>query len=96
MKFSEVAKEDCLMMSQLVNMLQGGEFKVTGKDMCAGGDTIRWLQKQAVKLAEAYKAGDSPKSPPPAPAEEAAAPVPSPDEGLKVKAFSPGKMGKSK
>lgn len=83
MKLAEVSKDDVKMLAQLVNMLHAGSFTVNGKDVCASADTIRWLQKLAVSASEAYAV----------PSSDQAASVPASD-GLKVKAFNPGKLGK--
>lgn len=88
MKLAEVSKDDCRLMAQLINMVQIGRYEVGGKDMCAGADALRWLQGLAVEAAECLKnqVVSLPETPP-------AAPDP-PDEGLKVKTYNPGKIGK--
>lgn len=91
MKFAEVLDSDMRMFGQLINMLQVGEFKLNGKDMCASADTIRWLQKVATSAADCY--AQSKASAKPAKEPELALPTPSSGlpEGVAVKAFNPGK-----
>lgn len=80
MKVSDVSKDDCIKAAQLINMLQLGKYDVGGKDMCAGADSIRWLQSLAVEMAGAHAGTTKPAAPPP--------------EGLAVKTYNPGKPGK--
>jgi hypothetical protein len=78
MKIAEVAKDDVRLMAQVVNMLHVGEFSLNGKDICAGSDAIRWLQRTAVMMSEAYTAAS-------------ATPAPKADEPFKVTSHTPGK-----
>jgi EAL domain-containing protein (putative c-di-GMP-specific phosphodiesterase class I) len=90
MKVAEVSKDDCKMLAQLINMLQMAEFTTTGKDMCAGADSLRWLQAFAVDCAKVFQSESSAMKP-------SDQPPSTPDEGgspLKIKAFSPGKAAK--
>lgn len=99
MKFAEVLDSDMKLFAQLINMLQVGEFKVSGKDVCASADTIRWLQNVARAAAECY-AGSKPSQVPVVKEPETVTPPPPPSsgmpEGVTVKAFNPGKPGRSK
>lgn len=79
MKVAEVTKDDIRLMAQVVNMLHAGEFALSGKDVCAGADAIRWLQRTAVTLSEAYTA--SLATPPP----------PAPEAPFTVKTYQSGK-----
>jgi hypothetical protein len=54
MKVSDVSKDDCIRAAQLINMLRIAEYKIDGKDICAGADSIRWLQQLAVEMAKVY------------------------------------------
>jgi hypothetical protein len=78
-KVSEVSKDDCMKAAQLINMLQIAKYEIGGKDMCAGADSIRWLQELATGMAKGYQSE----------AQETAAPKA--PEGLAVKSYSPGK-----
>jgi hypothetical protein len=80
MKVVEVTKDDVRMLAQVINMLHTGEFSLNGKDVCAGADAIRWLQRTAVAVSESYSAASTA----PAPAPAASAP-------FTIKAHQPGK-----
>lgn len=83
MNLSDVSKDDCKYVAQLINMLQIATMEINGKDMCAGADSLRWLQALAVNMASAYAGGANTQ-----------APVPAASEGLKVRAYNPGGRGK--
>lgn len=93
MKFLEVNETDMRLFAQVINMLQVGEYKVNGKDVCAASDAIRWLQKAAVLAAESY--ANASKN---TPVESDNVPPPPPSgglpEGVNMKAFNPGKIGR--
>ncbi len=106
MKLSDVSKDDMKFFAQLINSLQVGEYTVNGKDACAFADSLRWFQKLAAAAAKVFseKITSEETSEPTKAAEIPAAPetvaekAPSgglPD-GVKIKAFHPGKAGKSK
>lgn len=81
-------------MAQVIHMLQAGEFTLSGKDVCASADTIRWLQRLAVQMSQAYQASVAPPPAAPTPTDEPApAGLPS---GVTIKQFAPGKAGKAK
>jgi hypothetical protein len=84
MRVSVISKDDCKCVAQLINMLQAGDFKVSGKDMCAGADSLRWLQQFAVDLAKVYQEEQKPA---------VSAPEVEP-QGLRIKSYNPGKLGK--
>jgi hypothetical protein len=103
MKFLEVSDSDMKLFAQVINLLQAGKYELGGKDLCASGDAIRWLQKVAVSAAEAYSKGKTSikEEVKPQVVSEVNAPLPEPakaglPEGVKIKAFNPGKVGKSK
>lgn len=95
MKVSEVTKDDCKMLAQIINMMQVGEFTVNGKDVCASADTIRWLQRFAVSVSETFSKEQKPTAevpvtetkPPEAPPPTGGLPA-----GVKVKSFGRGKV----
>lgn len=95
MNISGATEADMKLMAQLANMLNIGEWTVSGKDACAIGDTIRWFQKFAAQVGQTYSAEKV------APAPEPSVPKEPPPvsggglpPGVSVKAFSPGKVGK--
>lgn len=88
MKCTEVAEDDVRQAAQLINLLRSAEVTLGGaKDICAAADAVRWLQRTAVAIGEGFQTPASP----PAPAEPAPA-----AEGLKIKQYNPGKVGKGK
>ena len=93
MKVSEVSKEDCIKAAQLINMLQIAKYDIGGKDMCAGADSIRWLQNLAVDMAKDFSPKVSETSEKKADVVEPEAAVKHPS-GLNVKSYNPGKVGK--
>jgi hypothetical protein len=62
MKLSEVSERDLKMIGQLINSLQVARFDVTGKDACALGDSIRWLQTFAVEASHSFKEKVAPET----------------------------------
>lgn len=67
-------------------MLQVAKYDIGGKDMCAGADSIRWLQTLATEMAKAYQ---------PETTKTVALETPAkPSEGFTVKSYNPGKVGK--
>lgn len=96
MKFAEVLDTDMKMLAQLINMLQAGEFKLSGKDMCASADTIRWLQRVATQAAECYSGSKTVKEPEIVKPSDTLPPSSGLGEGVALKAFNPGKPSRSK
>lgn len=106
MKVSEVSAQDCQMLAKLITIIQVGEYTVSGKDICAAADSIRWMQDIGKDMAKGFAetkasdkpAGVEPPSAPAAPSVPSAAPeMPLPGLGdVKIKAYNPGKVGKSK
>ena len=100
MKFLEVSDSDVKLFAQLINMLHVAEMKVNGKDVCAAADSIRWLQNVAKAAAECYSQSKTPKVEVSVPPQEIpVTPPPAPGglpEGVTMKAFNPGKPGRSK
>lgn len=95
MKFLEVLDTDMKMLAQLINMLQVGEYRLSGKDLCASADTIRWLQNTAKSAADCYSLSKNPI----AAKEDEYKSLPSTNglgEGVNIKSFNPGKAGRSK
>jgi hypothetical protein len=86
MKVSGVSKEELKLLAQAVNLLVAGEYNLGGKDLCAGADAIRWVQKLAVLCSEAYQAEQAEGS------KEKTPDTPKPEAPLKIKAYHPGKV----
>lgn len=91
MKCSEVTKEDVSLASQLINTLKIGRWSLGVNDACALTDAIRWLQGVAVSVSKGYQESVLKKDAPAAPANESDPPE---NSGLKIKAYSPGRIGK--
>jgi hypothetical protein len=100
MKLNEVLENDIRMLAKVLTMLQGSEYNLSGKDICAAADAIRWLQDVAKQFAETYSAPKTSVQPAVAETKPATA-VPSEPEmplpgmgDVKIKSYSPGKLGK--
>ena len=96
MKFSDVTKDDMKMFAQLIHMVQASKYDISGKDVCASADTIRFLQKVAVEIAKSYQAKVTSEDHAPAPQEVKAPPSGPLGEGVTIKAFHPGSSKPSK
>lgn len=101
MKLAAVGKEDLQHVAKLINMLQAGEYTFSGKDLCSAGDSIRWFQRMAVSASEAYRVEAEKSDAPPVPplpiakeVEEETVPKAGLPDGVKMKSFHPGKLGK--
>lgn len=94
---SGVSEADVRMMAQIANMLNAGEWSVSGKDVCACADSIRWFHQLAVLASQAYsQAKETPEAPEASPPPAAADTKPSgslPGD-VKIKSYNPGKIGK--
>lgn len=69
-------------VAQLINMLKAGSYEISGKDICAASDSIRWLQDTGVAMAQDFQ------NPPVPPVEPVVAPPTPPTpggDGLKIK-----------
>lgn len=94
MKFSDVTKEDMRMIAQLINMVQASKYDISGKDVCASADTIRYLQNMAVNIAKSYQAaaaqGAGAVASEPSAKPEGKVPSSPLGDGIKLNAFNPG------
>ena len=55
MKVTEATKDDVRLLAQLINMINAGQFgPISGADVCAAADSIRWLQTLCLKTSESF------------------------------------------
>lgn len=73
MKLTEVSNTDGRMCAQLLNLLKLGRWDLSGQDINAHGETVRWVHALATQMAHILK-----------PAEPA-----TPAGGFKVKSAGP-------
>lgn len=78
MRVSEVTNIDGQMCIQLINLLRIGRWELSGPDIAAHADTVRWVQALGNLLGEDLR-----------PASKPAAPVPSTDQTMKIKGMGP-------
>lgn len=62
MKLSDVSNLDVRMCVQLLNLLKAGRWELSGPDIAAHADTVRWVQSVATQIGESVK-GSAPKVP---------------------------------
>jgi hypothetical protein len=79
MKVSEVNNNDGKLCAQLINLLKHGKWELTGPDITAHADTVRWVHSLASLMAEQLSPGITKKP-------EASAPV---APQMRIKAMGP-------
>lgn len=62
MKVSEVSPADGRLCGQLLNLLKHGRWDLSGADITAHGETVRWVQYLAHQMAEQLKAASAPSA----------------------------------
>lgn len=103
MKITELSENDIRHLHRLKTIIEGGEFKVGGKEMHIAGRSLDWFQELIKACAQEFAAASQRVPAIPAVEEKVAStavqePAPSDGPGLpkgvKVKSFHPGKPGK--
>lgn len=64
MEVAKVTKQDAQAVVQLINVLRIGKYEVSGADMSAISETMKWVQSLATGMAAAAKAEAVPASAP--------------------------------
>jgi hypothetical protein len=59
MKLSEVSVEDGKKCAQLINLLKAGRWELSGPDIAAHSETVRWVHALAGSMAEQLKGSSS-------------------------------------
>lgn len=99
----ELSEADIRHLHRLKTIIEGGEFKIGGKEMHLAGRSLDWFQELVKSCAQEFASASQRVPAIPAVEEQkasTAAPVePEPPQaglpkGVKVKAFHPGKPGK--
>lgn len=52
MEVSKVSREDGLACANLINFLKSGRWDLTGNDIAAHHNVLKWVQSMAVQMAE--------------------------------------------